>query len=61
MNIAVKIVFYRIMSTERIRSQRGYKRHPGFKGGKPAHIAPNTLNREFVTAGPNQVWATDIT
>jgi len=37
---------YRIMRTADIRSQRGYKRHRGFKGGGVCHIAPNTLDRQ---------------
>ncbi|MBL4748012.1 MAG: transposase [Magnetovibrio sp.] len=37
---------YRIVRTADIRSQRGYKRHRGFKGGGVCHIAPNTLDRQ---------------
>ena len=49
------------MKTEGIRAQRGYKRHKGYYGGKPAHVAPNHLNREFEAQKPNERWVTDIT
>lgn len=52
---------HRLMQAAQIHSLRGYKRHRGFKGGKPAHVAPNTLNREFVVTAPNTVWVTDFT
>jgi len=52
---------YRLMREEDIRSQRGYKRHPGFKGGTVSHVAPNTLDREFSVDEPNKVWVTDFT
>lgn len=51
----------RIMLAERIKAVRGYRRHPGFKGGKAHHVAPNTLNREFSVSKPNQAWVTDFT
>lgn len=38
---------YRIMRAANIRSQRGYKRHKGFKGGNVSMVAPNTLDRQF--------------
>lgn len=28
-------------------SQRGYKKHPEFKGGGVSHVAQNTLNRQL--------------
>jgi putative transposase len=52
---------YRIMAEANIRSQRGYKRHPGFASGKVSQVAPNTLNREFSVEEPNKVWVTDFT
>ena len=52
---------YRIMREAKIQSQRGYKRHPGFKGGAVSHVAPNTLDREFSVDEPNKVWVTDFT
>ncbi len=36
---------HRIMNTAGIRSQRGCKSHPGFKGGKTSQVAPNLLDR----------------
>jgi len=48
---------HRIMCDAQIRSQRGYKRHRGFKGGG----ALNTLDRQFQVQGPNQSWVTDFT
>jgi putative transposase len=52
---------YRIMKEAGLKSQRGYKRHPGFKGGHVSHAAPNTLSRQFNVEQPNQVWVTDFT
>ncbi len=52
---------YRIMREENIRSQRGYKRHKGFKGGNVSMVAPNTLDRQFEVGHPNQAWVTDFT
>jgi putative transposase len=51
----------RIMQNEGISSQRGYKRHPGFKGGDQSHVAPNTLARSFVVEEPDESWVTDFT
>ena len=31
------------------------------RGGKPAVVAPNHLQRQFTVAEPNQCWVTDIT
>ena len=52
---------HRIMRNAGIRSHRGYKRHPGFSGGKVSEVAPNTLDRQFVADQPNRVWVTDFT
>ena len=52
---------HRIMKSAETRSQRGYKRHRGFKGGGVSHVAPNTLDRQFQVNQPNQSWVTDFT
>jgi len=52
---------YRIMKEADIRSQRGYRKHRGFKGGDLNLAAPNTLDREFEVDQPNQSWVTDFT
>ena len=52
---------YRIMKEAGICSQRGYKRHLGFKGGGVSHVAPNTLARQFEVEQPNKIWVTDFT
>ena len=51
---------YRLMRTEGLRSQTGYRRRKGHYG-KPAVIAPNRLEQQFDVQAPNQVWVTDIT
>ncbi len=38
---------YRIMKEAGLDSQRGYKKHPEFKGGGVSHVAQNTLNRQL--------------
>ena len=52
---------YRLMKEAQIASVRGYKRHPGFKGGLVSTAATNTLNHEFDVDAPNKVWVTDFT
>lgn len=52
---------YRIMKDAGISSQRGYKKHKGFKSGEVSLVAPNTLNRQFNVDSPNQAWVTDFT
>jgi len=52
---------HRLMQAADIRSHRGYKRHPGFKGGQISHVAPNTLDRQFEVDEPNRAWVTDFT
>jgi putative transposase len=52
---------YRIMKEADIRSQRGYRKHRGFRGGDLNLAAPNTLDREFEVDQPNQSWVTDFT
>ncbi len=51
----------RLLKLEGLRSQTGYKRRPGQRGGKPAIVAPNHLQRCFTVTEPNQSWVTDIT
>ena len=51
----------RLLKLEGLRSQTGYGRRPGVRGGKPALVAPNHLQRHFKVAEPNQSWVTDIT
>ena len=51
----------RLMRVEGLRSQTGYRRRPGYYGGKPTVAAPNRLERQFNVSEPNKVWVTDIT
>ena len=51
----------RLLKLEGLRSQTGYGRKPGLRGGKPAVVAPNHLQRQFKVDEPNQSWVTDIT
>jgi putative transposase len=51
----------RLLRREGIRSQTGYRRRAAGRGGKPAVVAPNHLNRQFTPDGVNQSWVTDIT
>ena len=52
---------YRLMRTEGLQAQRGYKRKNNYGGGDLSTVAPNLLNREFNVEKPNTVWVTDIT
>ena len=52
---------YRLMRGESLRSQTGYRRRPGNRGGHPAVIAPNHVQQQFDVTEPNRVWVTDIT
>ncbi len=52
---------YRMMRHEKLRSQTGYHRRPGKRGGSIADIAPNHLQQQFAVEAPNRVWVTDIT
>lgn len=47
------------MRENKIRAAIGYKRRC-IKGGKPANVADNHLQREFTVGEPNAVWVTDI-
>ncbi len=48
------------MHSAKLRSVRGYKR-PRYRGGKPAVMAPNLLQRQFTQTRLDQAWVTDIT
>ena len=50
----------RLLKLEGLRSQTGYRRRPGSRGGKPAVVAPNHLQRRFTVSKPNQSWVTDM-
>ncbi len=52
---------HRLMRLAGIQAQVGYNKRKGHYGGKPAVVAPNTLDRQFDPDGPNQAWVTDIT
>ena len=52
---------YRLMRIAGIKAEVGYNRRRGHYGGKPAVVAPNSLDRQFDPTGPNQAWVTDIT
>jgi putative transposase len=52
---------HRLMHQESLRSQTGYGRRPGGRGGKPSVVAPNHLQQQFDVQQPNKVWVTDIT
>lgn len=52
---------HRLMRLANIQAQVGYRKRRGHYGGKPAVVAPNTLDRQFDPVGPNRAWVTDIT
>ena len=52
---------YRLLHSEGIKSQVGYKKHRGIKRGPPATVAPNHVQQQFDVAEPDEVWVTDIT
>jgi putative transposase len=51
----------RLMHQASLQAQRGYGRRPGPRGGHPAVVAPNRLDRQFDVALPDRHWVTDIT
>jgi putative transposase len=51
----------KLLKRQGLRSQTGYRRRPSVRGGKPAVVAPNHLQRQFAVPKPNQAWVTDIT
>jgi putative transposase len=46
---------YRLMRSEKLRSQTGCHRRPGKRGGSVANFAPNHLQQQFDVEAPNQV------
>ncbi|CAM3955013.1 IS3 family transposase [Paracidovorax anthurii] len=50
-----------LLKSEGLRSQTGYSRKPGVRGGKLGVVALNHLQRQFTAAQPNQSWVADIT
>ena len=52
---------YRLMKSESLRAQVGYKRRPSSRGGPAAVTAPNLLEQQFNVTKPNTAWVTDIT
>jgi len=50
----------RLMRQLKLKSMIRLKKYKSYKG-EQGKIAPNILNREFNTLGPNQKWATDVT
>ena len=51
----------RLMKTEGLRSQAGYRRRPNGRAGEPAAAAANVLDRKFEVVTPNDSWVVDIT
>jgi len=51
----------RLLRREGLRSQTGYRRRSGGRGGKPAVVAPDHLAQQFTPGRSNQSWVTDIT
>src|SRR5690606_37892678 len=53
---------HRLMEANGLKSQRGYRK-PRAHAGPPAAVAvaANTLDRQFNSTHPNQLWVTDIT
>lgn len=51
----------RLMRSEALQAQRGYRRRPNVRGGTVAHVAPNRLEQRFDVAAPDTHWVTDIT
>ena len=51
----------KLMQSEGLRAQVGYKRRPGKYGTKPAVVAANRLQQNFNVSAPDTVWVTDIT
>ena len=50
----------RLMSEHGIRAHLALKKRR-YRGGQPAHVAPNALGQQFDVEHPNTVWVTDIT
>ena len=56
-----KLCVARLMRGEGLKSQTGYRRRHGFRGGRPAVVAPNHLQQQFDVSAPNQAWVTATT
>jgi putative transposase len=52
---------HRIMRGAGLRSQTGYGKRRFKRGGVPAVVVSNHLQRQFDVTEPNKVWVTDIT
>lgn len=50
----------RLMRAQGMRSARTSRKHR-YRAGKPASVAPNRLQRQFVVEAPDRAWVTDIT
>lgn len=50
-----------LLCQQGLRSQTRYQQREGGRGGKPAVVAPNHLDRQFTPERPNWSWVTDIT
>ena len=51
----------RLMRREGLRSQTGYRRRPGYYGGKPPVASPNRLERQFNISEPRSGSPTSLT
>ena len=51
---------YRLMKEEGLKNVRRRSKYRSYKG-EIGKTAPNILNRDFGTTGPNQKWTTDVT
>ena len=51
---------YRIMKEENLKNVRKRNKYRSYKG-EVGKTAPNILNRDFGTTGPNRKWTTDVT
>ena len=52
---------YRLMRTEGLRPQTGYRRRPGARYSRPSTVVPNHVAQQFNVTEPNRIWVTDIT
>ncbi len=48
----------KLMQSEGLRAQIGYKRRPGKYGTRPAAVAANQLQQDFNVTTPDTVWVT---
>jgi putative transposase len=52
---------YRLMRTEGLRFQTGYRSRSGGQYSRPYVVVPNYVARQFNITEPNKVWVTNIT